>query len=86
MTDSAKQAPVASHGDIIRLWPTLRDFAADLAVSYGAAKKMRRRNSINPRRWPRVIEAASGRGLPVDLDVLSRTAPSGQAVLRAVAA
>jgi hypothetical protein len=37
-------------------------FASDVGVSYGAAKQMRRRDSIAPEYWAAVIAAAQYRG------------------------
>lgn len=64
MTDSPRQATRgAQHGQVIRMWPDLSIFAADIGVSYGAAKQMRRRNSIAASHWRRVVSAAQRRGL-----------------------
>lgn len=40
----------------------IADFAREVGVSYGAAKQMRRRNSIAPEYWPQVIAASRQRG------------------------
>lgn len=37
-------------------------FAAAIGVSYGAAKQMKRRNSVAPEYWAAVISASSARG------------------------
>lgn len=50
------------HTQIIKLWPSLSDFAADLGVEYGTAKAMKRRGSIPSRRWTEVVNAAHARG------------------------
>lgn len=61
-----------THSDIINLWPTLSDFATDLGVKYGTAKAMRRRSSIPPEHWCRVVAKAEGRELAaVTLDSLA---------------
>lgn len=51
------------HRQIIDEWPSLSDFAADLGVPYGTAKAMRRRGSIPPEHWSRVVAAASDRSI-----------------------
>lgn len=50
-----------THAQIINLWPSLSAFAADLAVEYGTAKAMRRRSSIPPAYWARLVEKAKAR-------------------------
>ena len=50
-----------SHSQIIEKWPSLSVFAADLSVSYGTAKAMRRRGSIPPAYWPTVVAKAKAR-------------------------
>jgi len=50
-----------THDEIINLWPSLSDFAADLSVAYGTAKAMRRRASIPPDYWSAVLEGAKRR-------------------------
>lgn len=52
-----------THSDIINRWPSLSDFAADLGVPYGTAKAMRRRSSIPPGHWARVVSQAALRDL-----------------------
>ena len=52
------------HAQIIDLWPKLSDFALDIGVAYGTAKAMRRRRSIPPEYWPRVVAASAGRNIP----------------------
>lgn len=55
---------------IIDRWPTLSDFAKAAGVSYGAAKQMRRRNSIPVQYWPALIEAAKAIGIDLDAEML----------------
>ena len=60
-----------THADIINKWPSLSDFADDLAVEYGTAKAMRRRASIPVNHWPKVMAKAAARGIEgISLDVL----------------
>lgn len=52
-----------THSDIIDLWPSLAAFANDLAVPYGTAKAMRRRNSIPAQYWNLVTARATLRSI-----------------------
>ena len=52
-----------THTDIINLWPSLSDFAADMAIEYGTAKAMRRRGSIPPKYWPVIVSKAAERSI-----------------------
>lgn len=70
-----------THADIINLWPSLSDFASDLALEYGTAKAMRRRNSIPPNHWRTIVEKADERGI----DGVSYEALADAAAARAVA-
>ena len=51
------------HSDIIALWASLADFAADIGVSTNTAKQMRTRKRIGAAHWPKVQEAAERRGI-----------------------
>jgi hypothetical protein len=60
---------------VINLWPSLGDFAADIGVSYGAAKQMRRRNSIPDEYRSAVVEKAATRGFKgISFELLIRIA------------
>lgn len=62
-----------THAQIIDLWPKLSDFAADLDLAYGTAKAMRRRQSIPPNYWSRVVLKAKARNIKnVTLEALAR--------------
>jgi hypothetical protein len=50
-----------THSEIIDLWPSLSDFAADLSVKYGTAKAMRQRCSIPSVYWVMVVQKARAR-------------------------
>lgn len=52
-----------THADLINLWPSLTAFAADVGVGYESAKAMRRRSSIPPAYWKRMVDAARDRGI-----------------------
>jgi hypothetical protein len=61
-----------THADIINLWPSLTDFAADLSVEYGTAKAMRRRGSIPSEYWLAVVRKAESREIDgVTLEALA---------------
>ena len=61
-----------THSDLIDLWPSLSAFADDLGVAYGTAKAMRRRGSILPEYWLRVVDAAAENKISgVSLEVLA---------------
>ena len=61
-----------THTQIISLWPSLSDFAADLGIQYGTAKAMRRRGSIPASYWASVVATAKARNLTgVTLEVLA---------------
>lgn len=70
---------VMTHADIINLWPSLSDFAADLAVGYGTAKAMRRRESIPSEYWLSAVRAAESRGIVLTLEDLARAAETERA-------
>jgi hypothetical protein len=59
-----------NHSDIIGLWPTLGDFAADLGVRPNTARGWKRRNSIPPNYWRGLIEKARERRVYVTPDHL----------------
>ncbi|OJU37177.1 MAG: hypothetical protein BGN94_08175 [Rhizobiales bacterium 68-8] len=61
-----------THSDLINLWPTLADFAADIGVEYGTAKAMRRRSSVPSEYWLSMVRSADGRGIAgVTLEALA---------------
>ena len=61
-----------SFTDIIRLWPTLAEFARDIGIKPSHAGTMLVRGTIPPSHWSRVVAAAAERGLStVTLDALS---------------
>ena len=49
--------------DMIDAWPSIAEFAADAGCGYEAARQMRRRASIPPAYWLRIIDAAERRKL-----------------------
>ena len=60
-----------SFQDIIGFWKTTADFARDMGVPYGRARKWRDRNNIPSTYWPRLIKIAGEAGFKrVTLDKL----------------
>jgi hypothetical protein len=49
--------------DLIAKWDTIGDFAVDVGCGYEAARQMRRRESIAPEHWGRVVDASKKRGV-----------------------
>src|SRR5690606_14396720 len=67
----------ASFAELISLWPTAADLAADLGEKYQTVAAWKQRNSIPPDRWGRVIAAAEKRGfINIDWEFLGRLAGS----------
>ena len=52
-----------SFREIIGLWDSAEDFAADVQVPGGTARQWRKRNFIPAERWRDVLAAARRRGL-----------------------
>lgn len=51
--------------DIIELWPSVSDFAADIGIEESHARTIKVRNSISPTHWPKLVEAAAARNIPI---------------------
>lgn len=51
-----------THTEIIKLWPSIAEYARDIDVGYQAAHKMSERNSIHSDYWEKVVYAAKVRG------------------------
>ena len=63
-----------THATIIAKWPSVADFARDLGLNYQTARFMKRRDSIPPRYWRKVVLAAKGRGIKgVSVESLEKT-------------
>lgn len=70
-----------SHTDLINLWPSLADFAADISVPYGTAKAMRRRGAIPDAYWLIIVQRAAVRGLSgVTLEALASAVAIRQSI------
>lgn len=53
---------LVTHTEIIRQWPTLTAFAADVCEERECVRAWRDRNSIPARAYQRVVDAAAARG------------------------
>lgn len=63
-----------SISSLIDHWPTIGEFASEVGCGYEAARQMRRRDSIAPEHWQKVISAAKRRGISgVSLGWLAET-------------
>ncbi|HBF32681.1 hypothetical protein [Rhizobium sp.] len=54
---------VSTISELIDQWPTIADFAVAIGCGYEAARKMRRRESIAPKHWHRIVDAAATQGV-----------------------
>jgi len=50
-----------SISSLIDFWPTIAEFAAEVGCGYEAARQMRRRESIAPEHWTKVISVSEAR-------------------------
>lgn len=67
------------HSDIIKLWPTLAAFAADMGVKRHTARGWWRRDSIPDKYWADLIERARERRAYVSPEELIRAAAQRRA-------
>jgi hypothetical protein len=58
------------HKNLIRLWPTVAEFARDLGQQPARVYKWSGRDSIPPQFWREVVRAAEARGIAVTVDDL----------------
>jgi len=63
MYDAAMMNTPDTITDLIDSWGKISDFARDVGCGYEAARQMRRRDSIAPEHWDKVVSACSKRGL-----------------------
>lgn len=49
--------------DLIGKWGTIRKFSNEVGCGYEAARKMRDRESIDPKHWESIVAAARRRGI-----------------------
>lgn len=64
--------------DLIDSWGKISEFARDVGCGYEAARQMRRRDSIAPEHWDKVVNACSKRGLNGVTYVWLLTIPGAQ--------
>jgi hypothetical protein len=57
--------------DIIDLWPSQADFAADCGAKWMTAHQWRRRDKIPPEYWAALVRSAKRRALPVTEKLLA---------------
>lgn len=53
-----------TFGDVIGLWPSVKEFAGDIGITPLLARQMRNRDSISAKYWQRIIDAADERDIP----------------------
>lgn len=53
----------ATISSLIDTWSTIAEFATEVGCGYEAARQMRRRESIAPEHWAKVIDAAAAKGI-----------------------
>lgn len=61
-----------SAADIIDRWPSPKAFGEDIGVKLSHVHVMKVRGSIPARRWPRVVEAAKARSIPLTMEQVER--------------
>jgi hypothetical protein len=65
------QPRIQTVSDIIGQWPSAEAFSSDLGLKHlSHSRVMKVRGRIPRQHWPRVVEAAKARGLPVTEEVL----------------
>ena len=69
-----------TFADVISLWPTAAEFAADLSISPVRARAWKNRNSIPSSMWNKVVESAQRRGFDVTVALLADLADGSAAV------
>lgn len=71
----APKKPPKTFAELISLWPTMADFAAETNQPYERVKRWRALNNIRPKYWPDVKSAAWARGYGwLDDSLLARMA------------
>lgn len=70
-----------SISDLISKFSTIAEFATEVGCGYEAARQMRRRESIAPEHWAKVIDVCASKGIPgVTTEwLLGQRATSGEA-------
>ena len=66
-----------TFSDVLALWPSRAEVAADCGVSYGVVKQWWRRESVPPEYWTALIDGARKRGIKgLNSDMLAGLAAS----------
>lgn len=69
-----------SFADIIDLWPTATELAAELGEKEGTVRQWKNRNSIPADRWPAIVGASARRGFrQVTYEILAAIAAAKKA-------
>lgn len=63
-----------SHRDIIELWPSVDVVASDIDVSSSLVRMWKFRMNIPSSHWVALVDAASGRDIPLTYKMLAETA------------
>jgi hypothetical protein len=64
MYDIGMMTHPTSISALIAEWATIVEFATEVGCGYEAARQMRRRESIAPEHWARVVHASTARNIP----------------------
>jgi len=67
-----QDATPRTAAEIIDCWPSPKVFGDDIGVKLSHVHVMKVRGSIPARRWPRVVEAARARSIPLTLEQVER--------------
>ena len=61
--------------DVIARWPATRSFARDAGCSATLVRQWRHRDFVPAHYWPRIVEGAKRRGIPlIDTNLLAQLA------------
>ncbi len=63
MSKNKSPNPPESVADLVDRWGTIKRFAESVGCGYEAARKMRARDSIDSKHWPKVVSAARANGV-----------------------
>jgi hypothetical protein len=65
---------VSDFAEVIDRLGGIREFGEGVGMSYGAAKKARRRNSLSPKYFAAAAALAEAKGLPITAETLAEIA------------
>lgn len=75
---------ISSFRDVIARWPTTRAFARDAGCSPTLVRQWRHREFVPAQYWPRIVEGAAKRGIPlIDASLLAELAAKRRAPTKA---